>query len=123
MKFGRLGELESAVMQVLWRSPDGALVRDVRAALAPERPLAYTTVMTVMDNLHTKGWVTREREGRAYRYQTVSSREEYAARLMQDALAEGSDRVGTLVTFADQLSADDVSALRAAVRRRRGTPR
>lgn len=120
MKFGRLGELEAAVMQVLWERSDGAKVRDVRDALAGERPLAYTTVMTVLDNLHTKGWVERARDGRAYHYQARSSQEEYAARLMQDALAEGNDRVGTLVTFAEQLSADDVAALRAAVSRRKG---
>ena len=88
--------------------------------LAAERPLAYTTVMTVLDNLHTKGWVARSRDGRAYHYQARSTREEYAARLMQDALAEASDRVGTLVTFAEQLSAGDIEALRAAVKPRKG---
>lgn len=119
MKFGKLGDLEAAVMQVLWQAPSGAKVRDVREALADQRPLAYTTVMTVLDNLHTKGWVDRVRDGRAYHYHAESSREEYAARLMQDALAEGVDRAGTLVTFAQQLSAEDVAALREAVSRRK----
>lgn len=120
VKFGKLGDLEADIMQVLWGRQDGAKVRDVRDALAAERPLAYTTVMTVLDNLHTKGWVERSRDGRAYLYQARSTREEYAARLMQDALAEASDRVGTLVTFAEQLSADDIEALRAAVKPRKG---
>lgn len=120
-KFGKLGDLEAAVMQVLWQRDDGARVRDVRDALAPERPLAYTTVMTVLDNLHTKGWVARFLEGRAYHYRARASRQEYAARLMQDALAQGTDRVGTLLSFAEQLSPEDVAALQAAVERRQGS--
>ena len=56
---GRLGELEAAVMDVLWDGAAPCRVRDVRACLAPGSPLAYTTVMTVLDNLHRKGWVRR----------------------------------------------------------------
>jgi len=60
-----LGELERAVMAQLW-SADGPLtVRDVHDHL--ERELAYTTVMTVMDNLHRKGQLQRQRDGRAWR--------------------------------------------------------
>ncbi len=55
-----LGELESAVMDVLWSMPGPLRVRDVLDELAPGRTLAYTTVMTVLDNLHRKGWVQRE---------------------------------------------------------------
>jgi len=41
-----LGELEAAVMDVLWRLPGPHRVRDVRDQLAPQRTLAHTTVMT-----------------------------------------------------------------------------
>src|SRR5687768_14855028 len=63
-----LGELEAAVMAVLWRSPEPLRVRDVQERLTKRRPLAYTTVMTVLHNLHRKGWVVRRMDGRAYRY-------------------------------------------------------
>ena len=43
--------------------------------------------MTVMDNLHRKGWLIRERDGRAWRYRAAGSRQTYAARLMNDVLA------------------------------------
>ena len=48
-------------------------VRDVLDELRGERTLAYTTVMTVIDNLHRKGWLTRHQEGRAYLYRPAAS--------------------------------------------------
>ena len=67
------GELEQAVMDVLWSSPTAMAVRDVQAALAKERDLAYTTVMTVMDRLAKKGQLKRELDGRAWRYSPAHS--------------------------------------------------
>ncbi|MFT3834942.1 MAG: BlaI/MecI/CopY family transcriptional regulator [Micropruina sp.] len=67
------GELEQAVMDVLWTSPTALSVRDVQAALADDRNLAYTTVMTVMDRLAKKGQLERELDGRAWRYSAVYS--------------------------------------------------
>lgn len=55
-------------MDVLWASPTAMSVRDVQAALAKDRELAYTTVMTVMDRLAKKGQLTRELDGRAWQY-------------------------------------------------------
>ena len=83
-------------MELLWDSGASRLVRDVVADLGPQRPLAYTTVMTVMDNLHRKGWLAREKEGKAYRYTATASREEYSARLMREALAESGDAEAVL---------------------------
>ena len=62
---GRLAELELECMKVLWRYP-GASVAQVRAGLP--RPLAYTTVMTVLDRMSAKGLVERLKNGRAYLY-------------------------------------------------------
>ena len=56
-----LGELEAVVMERLWTTSAPVTVRDVQDELAPARPLAYTTVMTVMDHLFSKGYVTREK--------------------------------------------------------------
>ena len=78
---------EVDVMEVLWeRGP--SLVAEVQAALQDE--LAYTTVMTVFDNLHRKGWLTRELEGRAYRYTPALTRDQYVAQTMHDALVVAS---------------------------------
>ena len=61
----RFGELEAVIMDRLWQRGSPALVRDVVEDLQRDRTVAYTTVMTVMENLHRKGWLRRDRDGRA----------------------------------------------------------
>ena len=109
------GELESAVMDRMWAANRPVSVREVLADLCGDRTLAYTTVMTVMDNLYRKGWLTREREGRAYRYRPSASREVHAARLMSQAFTEGGDPAATLVHFIEAMSPDETAALRQAL--------
>lgn len=117
------GELEAAIMAHLWERGEPATVRDVLAALNTSRSLAYTTVMTVMDNLHRKGQLTREMAGRAWLYRPVRSRAEHSAALLQDVLAESGDRQEVLMHFVAELDSDSVAQLRSAVdaaRRRAG---
>ncbi|WP_326549353.1 BlaI/MecI/CopY family transcriptional regulator [Micromonospora sp. NBC_01813] len=113
----RLGELERAVMDVLWdRDPAAGpvTVRDVAEALQ-ERDLAYTTVMTVLDRLAGKGMVSRERAGRAWQYQPAASREAYIAQLMLDALDLAGSRDAALVRFARSVTGTEAEVLRAAL--------
>lgn len=110
-------------MERLWAAGRPMLVREVVDGL--QRPLAYTTVMTVMDNLHRKGWLTRRREGRAWRYEPALSRESYTAQLMNDVLATSTDRAGALTRFVEEIEPDDAAALadalaRAMAERRKG---
>ena len=69
-----LPELELEVMKVLWRR-DAATVADVQEELKPARPLAYTTVMTVLDRLARKGAADRDKQGRGYLYRPAVSEE------------------------------------------------
>ncbi|WP_433347206.1 BlaI/MecI/CopY family transcriptional regulator [Micromonospora sp. CA-111912] len=114
----RLGDLERAVMDVLWDTvpgtSDGVTVREVADAL-DGRELAYTTVMTVLDRLAGKGMVQRQREGRAWRYRATASREAYIARLMLDALDLGGSRDAALVRFARSVTGTEADVLRAAL--------
>jgi len=105
------GDLEASVMDVLWTAQRPLLVRDVVELMRPERTLAYTTIMTVLDNLHRKGWVDREREGRAWRYEPRLDRQAYTALLMQEALVVSDDRVGVLARFVEQMDPEDAAAL------------
>jgi len=66
--------LELACLKVLWNLGEGN-VRDVRRELAPTRPLAYTTVMTVLDRLAHKGVVSRRKVGRSFLYTPQVSRD------------------------------------------------
>ena len=118
----QFGELEAAIMRDLWERAEPATVRDVLASLSTSRKLAYTTVMTVMDNLHRKGQVTREMSGRAWLYRPVRTQAQHAAALLQDVLAESADRQEVLMHFVADLDSDSVTQLRSAVEsaRRRG---
>jgi predicted transcriptional regulator len=113
-----LGELESAVMDRLWTWGQAATVREVVDELNKQRPLAYTTVQTVMDNLVRKGWLNRELRGRAHHYEPTISREAAAARLMREALSESDDHRAVFTHFLAEMDEDESQALRAALRRR-----
>ena len=80
--------------------------------------------LLVLDNLHRKGWVTRERDGRAWRYSAAISRHGYAAQLMNDALSSSADPAGVLAQFVEQIDADEAlelaRVLDQALARRRG---
>jgi predicted transcriptional regulator len=110
----RLGELERAVMDVLWDRGTPATVREVAEVLR-DRDLAYTTVMTVLDRLAGKGMVERERAGRAWSYRPAASREAFIAQLMLDALDLAGSRDAALVRFARSVSGTEAEVLRAAL--------
>lgn len=112
----RLGELEAEIMDRLWRWQRPTTVRDVVDDINRTRPVAYTTVMTVADILHRKGWLTRQKVGRAWAYQPQHSREDYTARLMQDALGSSENRPAAILRFVEHMSPEDVEALDAALR-------
>ncbi|MDX2854045.1 MULTISPECIES: BlaI/MecI/CopY family transcriptional regulator [Streptomycetaceae] len=111
-----LGDLEDAVMTRVWRWNHPVTVREVLEDLRRERSIAYTTVMTVMDNLHQKGWLRREAEGRAYRYEAVSTRAAYSAALMHEAWSASDNPAAALVAFFGMMSAEQREALRDAMR-------
>lgn len=109
------GQLESAVMDVIWAENRPCVVREVRERLSYDRPLAYTTVMTVLTILHNKGVLRREKFGRAWRYWPAERREEHDARLMAEILRSGGDSRVTLRWFLDRMSAEDLTAIRNVV--------
>ncbi|RZD84871.1 transcriptional regulator [Streptomyces albidoflavus] len=111
-----LGELEDAVMTRVWKWNRPVTVREVLEDLQQERSIAYTTVMTVMDNLYQKGWVRREAEGRAYRYAAVSTRAAYAAALMNEAWQRSDNQAAALVAFFGMMSPEQRDALGDAMR-------
>lgn len=110
----RLGELERAVMDVLWSAPDSCTAREIVTAL-PDRDLATTTVLTVLSRLERKDLVARDRDGRAHRYRPTASRSERAAALMREALDTATDRGAALVSFAGQVSPGEIEALTGAL--------
>lgn len=114
----QLGQLEAAVMARLWDWQRPAAVREVLEDLVKERPLAYTTVMTVLDNLHSKGLVERTKDGRAFLYSPVLTREEHTAGLLEEVLSSSADRGAALMHFVGNMSGHEVEELRSALAER-----
>ncbi len=107
------GSLEAEVLTVLWSVDVASTPAEVQAAIG--RPLAYTTVLTILQRLHTKGHLTREQRGRGHAYRPIQNRVEVAASLMQGALAEAGDREAALSCFVATLRPADVAALRSLI--------
>ncbi len=111
----RLAQLELDCMKVLWEQP-GATVAQVRSAL--DRPLAYTTVMTVLDRMTSKGVVTRHKNGRAWLYSPELDREtarlEAVGRLLANLF--DNDRAALLTYLSSRRGARMPSTVRAGTR-------
>ena len=116
------GDLEAVITHRVWEHAAPVTVRELFDELAAERTIAYTTVMSTMDNLHRKGWLDRVRDGKAYRYTATATREEYSARLMREALDGGGDTEMVLSHFVAQMGGAESELLRAVVRRLSGEP-
>ena len=111
------GELEAAVMDALWDRDGPATVRDVLELLAGRR-LAYTTVMTVMNNLFEKEMLTRSMPGRAWVYEPALTRGEYTSQIMRDALLSTRDQSSALAHFVEAMTDEESATLRDLLRRR-----
>jgi predicted transcriptional regulator len=109
------GELEMAIMDVMWAANTPCTTREVRERMRYGRPVAYTTVMTVMDILYRKGVLQRVKHGRAWQYWPVERREEHDARVMTEVLRSGGDEAVTMRHFLERVSDDELDRLRSAV--------
>jgi len=113
-----LGGLQAEVMTALWQTND-ATVRDVLDQLNRRRKqkLAYTTVLTLVSRLWTRGLLTREPDGRVFRYRPAKSRDELLAELSDELIDRlftdfGEIAVAQLGTRLEALDAKHRQALR-----------
>ncbi len=80
-----LGRLQGDVMRVFWEH-DSATIREACELLAPPRRLAYTTVLTVVTRLWSRGLLLREQEGRGHRYTAAKTREQFLGELSDELI-------------------------------------
>lgn len=114
----QLGELEEAIMEIVWQRDSEVTVREVWEALNPTRPLAYTTVMTVMSRLVPKGVLHVRRQGKADVYRPVGTREELVAkqahRAVQDVIAHfGEAAITQFLRELQEADSEQLAKLRA----------
>ena len=111
-----LTDREANLMEVLW-DHGACTVAEVKAQLQDD--LAYTTVLTILRTLETKGYVRHEEAGRAHRYSATVGREaarSSALRDLSDKLFKGSTSLLLTHLVSDQkLSTDDVKRIRALI--------
>ena len=113
---GELGSLEREIMEVIWGDAGSEVsVRNVLESSAG-KGLAYTTVMTVLDRLWRKGYLSRRRSGRAYLYRAARTRDEHVESLVTEVLAGVGDRRSALLGFVRGVDDEDLESLRAAIR-------
>ena len=119
----QLGPLEERLLEALWQHGP-ATVRELMDS--GYHDLAYTTVMTTLDRLFKKGVLTREAEGRAFRYAPRFSREELhreaageAVRQMLDASPASSLPLSYLVEILSERDAQLLDELRQLVENKR----
>jgi predicted transcriptional regulator len=114
----QLGELQRAVLEALWDAEEAG-VQDLVDRLAPERALAYTTVLTTLQNREMAGWVTHERNGRAYLYKPTRSRRQAGATslraFIKRAFAGDPGLLFQTLIEDERLSKGDLARLRAMI--------
>lgn len=79
----KLAELQLAIMHILWDREE-ASVSDVREQLGPERPLAHTTIATMLSKMEVQGYVAHRSEGRANIYRPTIRREDVSRTMVSD---------------------------------------
>ncbi|MCI4658446.1 BlaI/MecI/CopY family transcriptional regulator [Cryobacterium zhongshanensis] len=106
----KFGDLENAIMNEVWQAETPLLVREILDRL--NRGLAYNTVQTVTEILNRKGWLSKERDGRAFRYGPAATRDDYVSGLIREALSFADDRAAALVGFVDEMPDGEAAELR-----------
>lgn len=109
-------------MDILWDSETPLTVHELVSRL-DDRKLAYTTVLTVASNLHSKNFLARTKVSRSFVYTPTMSREEMTVRALRDVLAISGDSTAALRHFAQTASDAERDVLRANFpRRNRSSP-
>jgi BlaI family penicillinase repressor len=121
-KTNTLTELELELMNVLWRK-GRATVQEIREALADDRPLAYTSISTMMGILEKKGYAGHEAVGRTYVYSPLVERVKAQRSLVQNLLSRvfhGSPALLMLNLIAnEEISTSELDHVERAIDRRR----
>lgn len=116
-----MGELEAEVLAILWDQGGWMTPGEVRSMVSGQPQLSYSTVMTILRRLWKKGVVERERDGKAFAYHALRTREEQAATRMAELVSAAHDPVAALSHFVDELAAEQRAQLRRLLRHKGGS--
>ena len=104
MKPRNISELEQHVMNIVWSTQECS-VRDVLTILKRNKPIAYTTILTILQRLYDKGLVIKKKEGKAFLYKAKISKEAYSRSLAQGFLKKFIHSFGDvgIASFAESI--------------------
>lgn len=116
-----LAELQLAIMHVLWERGE-VTVTDVRDSLAPTRPLAYTTVGTMLAKMEEKGQVTHRSDGRVNVYRATIQQDQVSRSMvtdLADRLFNGDvKQMVCHLLDGSELTPDDLTELKRLIRQK-----
>jgi BlaI family transcriptional regulator, penicillinase repressor len=117
----KLPTVQLAIMQALWRRGQ-ATVAEVRQELEPGRPLAYTTIATMLTKMERKGLVDHRRDGRTFIYRPLVERDQVRGSMVADLVerlfaGDVTELVSHLLDECD-MTADELSKLKQLIRQR-----
>ena len=112
-----LGPLETEILEIIW-DLGSATVKEIhdRILADPDRELAYASVSTILGRLAQKGWLSSDRQERAYRWRARVSREEARVLQAQDTLEKflavgNPDVVASFADSLDRASLEQIEAI------------
>jgi len=114
-------ELELEILKILWEESP-LLVREVRARLGADRPLAHSSVITMLNIMHRKGFLRRRKAGKSFLFSPKVKKERVTGGMMGDLLSRVFDGSPTamvlnLLETAD-LDATELAELRKLISRK-----
>jgi BlaI family penicillinase repressor len=117
----KLPTVQLAIMQTLWRR-GRATVAEVQQELLPDRPLAYTTIATMLTKMERKGLVDHHRDGRTFIYRPLVERDQVRGSMLVDLVerlfaGDVTELVSHLLDECD-VTADELAKLKQLIRQR-----
>ncbi|OGW13862.1 MAG: hypothetical protein A2035_06495 [Nitrospirae bacterium GWA2_42_11] len=118
-----LGDLEKSVMDVLWEMSE-ATGREVFEEIEKKKPVAFTTVLTVMDRLLKKGLIKRIKKGGLYVYKTTLSKDDFVKQVSEEVLQgildiSASSAATSFVDILYKTSPDEIERLSKLIEERK----
>lgn len=115
-----LGDLEAEIMEEVW-SRGTCTARDVYEGMRLRKRIAYTTVMTTMSRLADKGLLAKEKDGAAFKYRAVVSKDEFRQEVVSEVITGlldgfGKEVVSQLVSEADRADPQILDELERAIK-------
>jgi len=111
-----LGDLETEIMEVAWSRGEGVMIKEVTESISLKRPIAFNTVMTVMNRLSDKGFLQKKPGEKAYCYLPVQTKEcflnDISRQVTEELLHEyGEDAIASFVQTLEKASPEYLKAL------------